>query len=125
MNNNLTHTHISFLSTIDKKFKIDKSEKYNYFNLYSWRLQIITRFINAIKDNDIILIFPFMTTTKRPDDAYLRLSDQFLVNNKSNPRLICDFLESQWNNCGFEVLENEEAWLYIKYKKVYINDINF
>jgi len=123
--NNLTTTHISFLSTIDKNLEIDKSEKYYYFKLYSWQIENISRFLSQIKNNDVYLIFPFITTTMRPDDAYLRLSNQFLVNNKSSPKLICDYLESQWNYSGFETSENSEAWLYFKYKKVYIKDINY
>lgn len=122
---NITKTHISFLSTIDKNLQIDKSKKYYYFNLYSWRLEIITRFISEIKDNDIYLIFPFITTTKRPNDAYLRLSDQFLVTNESNPKLISDYLESQWNYSGFEFSEDTQAWLYFKYKKVFISEIKY
>jgi hypothetical protein len=125
MNNNLTQTHISFLSTINKNFDVDKSEKYYYFNLYSLKIEKISQFIIGIKDNDILLVFPFITTTRRADNAYLRLSDQFLVTNKSNPELIHKFLESQWNNCGFEIVESEQGWLYFKYKKVFISEIDF
>jgi hypothetical protein len=99
--NNLTTTQISFLTTINSNYKLDKSDKYYYFNLYNWKIEIITKFISQIKDNDTYLIFPFISTTKRPYDAYLRLCDQFLVNNQSNPKLISEFLESQWNNSGF------------------------
>lgn len=56
-------------------------------------------------------------------DPYLRLSDQFLVDNQSNRKLICEYLNSQWQNCGFN--ENINSWLYIKYKRVYINHAKF
>lgn len=45
MNNlNLTQTNISFLSTIERKFEVDKSEKYYYLNLYSGDINFITKF---------------------------------------------------------------------------------
>jgi hypothetical protein len=123
--NNITNTYITFLSEIDKNLEIDKSEKYKFLNLYSWRIEIITIFINNIRDNDIFLIFPFITTTKRTDDPYLRLSNQFLVTNKSNPKLISDFLEKQWNKSDFMLSNESQCWLYIKYKKVYIRQKGF
>jgi hypothetical protein len=90
---NLTQTHISFLSTINRNFEVDKSGKYHYLNLYKIELKNIAYFINKIKDDEIILIFPFITTTESPTDPYLRLSDQFLVTNKSNPELITELKE--------------------------------
>ena len=106
MNNyNFTTSKIDFLNNLDKKYKIDQSEKYFYINLYGWNTIIINTFLSRIRSNDVYLIFPFITTTKRFDDPYLRLSSQFLVTNESNPKLISDFLEKQWNNCGFEICE--------------------
>jgi tRNA uridine 5-carbamoylmethylation protein Kti12 len=90
---NLSQQNITFLSDIDKKFEIDKSQKYNYFNIYDYSVNHITNFIEQIDENEILLIFPFITTTKDLNDPYLRLSNQFLVNNQSNPILISKYLE--------------------------------
>jgi hypothetical protein len=123
--NNITQKYISFFSTIDMNLKIDKSEKYSYFILYNWNTENIVHFLQTIRGDDIFLMFPFITNTKRPSDAYLRLSEQFLISNRSNPKLICDFLDSQWSNSGFELNQDSQAFLYIKYKKVYFEEINF
>lgn len=92
---NITQNNITFLSDIDKKFEINKSEKYYYFNVFNYTPDHIYNFISQIRDNEIILIFPFLTTTEDLKDPYLRLSNQFLVNNQSNPALIARFLEDQ------------------------------
>jgi hypothetical protein len=122
---NLTQTHISFLSTINRNFEVDKSEKYQYWNLYKIELKNWAYFISKIKEDEIILVFPFITTTERPTDPYLRLSDQFLVTNKSNPELITEYLNSQWINCDFDIVENRDYWLYIKYKIVSLHLIKY
>jgi hypothetical protein len=95
MINNFTQTKISFLSTIDRNLKINKSRKYHYSHFNSLSLLVITSYIHQIKDDDILLIFPFITTTKRASDPYLRLSEPFLVTNQSNPILILEFLSDQ------------------------------
>jgi hypothetical protein len=56
---------------------------------------MIDLFIESIPENQILLIFPFITTSRKPEDSYLRLSNQFLINRNSNPKLIKDFLEEQ------------------------------
>jgi hypothetical protein len=125
MNNNFTKTHISFLPTISRKLQIDKSGKYFYKNLENLSLIKISALIMGIENNDIFLIFPFITSTRRPCDPYLRLSEPFLITNQSNPKLITDFLQSQWDNCDFLISDDTQSWLYIKYKKVYVNEIKF
>jgi hypothetical protein len=118
--NNITQQNITFLSDIDQNFEIDKSEKYYYFNLGQNDIDKIRFFISNIRGNDIFLIFPFITTTRNPKDPYLRLSDQFIVTNQSNPKLISDYLDDKYTNCDFYV-ETTPAYLYFKYKKVFVN----
>jgi hypothetical protein len=122
---NLSQQNITFLSDIDKKFEIDKSQKYNYFNIYDYSVNHITNFIEQIDENEILLIFPFITTTKDLNDPYLRLSNQFLVNNQSNPILISKYLEYRWNTSDFSVNTDSQAFLIFKYKKVYEKSIKF
>jgi predicted nucleotide-binding protein (sugar kinase/HSP70/actin superfamily) len=117
---NITQNNITFLSDIDKKFEINKSEKYYYFNVFNYTPDHIYNFISQIRDNEIILIFPFLTTTEDLKDPYLRLSNQFLVNNQSNPALIARFLEDQWFTSDFYNENDNQFFLYFKYKKVYI-----
>jgi hypothetical protein len=104
-----------------QKYSIEKTEKYYYLNLYTWNVNIIAKFLANIPRDTNFLIFPFLSVSKSKALAYLRLSDQFLVNNKSNPKLISEFLEYQFEESGFGIMENKEAYFYIKFKKVYID----
>jgi len=123
MNNNLTRYEISFLSTIDKKFSLNKSSRYKYLHLDSWNYFSIAQLLSKIPDGKLLLIFPFVTATRNLKDPYLRLSEPFLVTNQSNCYLIRDFLDEQWNNSNFEVYEDNRHWFNIKYKPVTIKKL--
>jgi len=125
MNNNFTTTKIDFLYTIDKSFSIDQSEKYHYLKLYTWEISHIITFLKHIKDNEVYTVFPFITPTGLQKDPYLRLSDHFLVTNKSNPELINKFLNEQWINTDFNIDENKDIYLYFKIKKVIVSYNSF
>jgi hypothetical protein len=49
----------------------------------------------------------------------LRLSNPFLVNNKSNPILIIKFIEEQWNSSGFNI--DTTVNFYIEFKRVFLS----
>jgi hypothetical protein len=51
--------------------------------------------LSKIQDNNIFLIFPFVTASTNLKDPYLRLSEPFLVTNQSNSYLITNFLIDQ------------------------------
>ena len=122
MTNNFTSYKIDFLNHIDKNLSIDKSEKFFYFKVYNWKISHITLFLNNIKDNEIYTVFPFISTSGLMKDPYLRLSDHFLVTNKSNPELISNFLDDQWNNSDFNT---ENGILYFKIKRITISNQSF
>lgn len=116
--NKITQHQITFLSDIDRKFTIDKSEKYYYYKLNNFNAENVLNFLLQIKDNEIYLVFPFLTTSYFATDPFLRLSSQFLVTNQSNHKLIAEFLEHQWDNSSFIIEEGNSAFLYFKHKKV-------
>ena len=122
MTNNFTTIKIDFLHNIDKDLSIDKTEKFFNLKIYNWEISHITLFLNNIKYNDIYTVFPFITATSLMKDPYLRLSDHFIVTNKSNPELISNFLNEQWNNSGFST---ENGILYFKIKRITINNRSF
>lgn len=122
MINNFTTIKIDFLHNIDKDLSIDKTEKFFNLKIYNWEISHITLFLNNIKNNDIYTVFPFITATSLMKDPYLRLSDHFIVTNKSNPELISNFLNEQWNNSGFST---ENGILYFKIKRITINNRSF
>jgi hypothetical protein len=123
MINNLSRYEISFLSTIDKKFSLNKSSRYKYLHLDSWNLFQICMLLSKIQDNNIFLIFPFVTASTNLKDPYLRLSEPFLVTNQSNSYLITNFLIDQWNNSNFEVLGDNRCWFNLKYKPVIVKNL--
>jgi hypothetical protein len=118
----LTQKNITFLNSVDRHYRVIKTQKYQYINL-GWNNDMIDLFIDSIPENRILLIFPFITASKKPEDSYLRLSNQFLINRNSNAKLIKDFLENQWNNSDFN--SDSNLFLYFKYKIVSIEQIYF
>lgn len=125
INNNFTTIKIDFLHEIDHSLSIDKSARNKYIKLDSWGLSTIGQFIDYIDDNDIFLIFPFLTATQRPADPYLRLSPPFLVTRKSSVKLISNFLSNQFLNSGFNLSDDYQHHFYIKTKKVYISNTKY
>jgi hypothetical protein len=119
--NNLTQNYISYLYLLDRKYSVDRSNKFHYLKLHSWDIYYITLFLSKLRDKDILLIFPYLTSSQNKDDAFLRLSDQFLVTNNSNPKLISEFLQSQYEKSGFFIDDDKEIWLMIKLKIVFIS----
>lgn len=92
-NNNFTTNKIDFLYNIDKSISINKSAKFHYIKIYDNDINLIKHFLVCIKQNDIYTVFTFITCTGLLKDPYLRLSDHFLVTNKSNPELISKIFE--------------------------------
>jgi hypothetical protein len=122
MTNNFTTNKIDFLHDIDKSFYIDKSLQLHYLRIKTWEFSRIITFIEFIPNNEIFTVFPFISDTGLPQNPYLRLSDHFLVTNKSNPKLISDFLDKQWNNTDFST---ENCILYFKIRRITISKRSF
>jgi len=113
--NNINQDRIIFLSSIHRDWAVDKSEKYHYHNLYELNLENITNFLSMIRNEDIMLISPFVTYTKKISDPYLILSEQFLVNKNSKPEIIFDFMFDQWSQSNFgNEIDNQSLFFYFK-----------
>jgi hypothetical protein len=121
MINNFTTTKIDFLNNIDKSISIDKSARFHYLKIYTWEASNIAYFLKHIKYNDVYTVFPFISTSGLIKDPYLRLSDPFLVNTKSNPTLIFNFIDEQWKSSGFSMKETPPISLYFEFKRVYLS----
>lgn len=122
MTNNFTTNQIDFLHNIDRSLSIDKCEKFYYLKIHNWEISHITLFLNNIRNNEIYTVFPFISTSGIKDEPYLRLSDHFLVTNKSNPELISNFLNEQWHKTDFTT---ENGILYFKIKRIFISKNSF
>jgi hypothetical protein len=126
MNNlNFSTINMDFLNNLDKTISVDQSGKNHYIRIVRWELEKIKLFISWIGDTEVYSVFPFITVTELLKDPYIRLSDHFLVTNKSNPELIANFLEEQWVNSYVKIEDNKDIILYFKIKKVNVNFVSF
>jgi hypothetical protein len=121
--NKLSYDNISFLTDINNRYRVDKTNRYYYHLVSGFNIFNVQTFLSSIRNDDIMLIFPFISITKNPDDPYLRLSNQFLVNKDSNAKLISEFIQYQFNNSDFNIDQGSSSYSYFKYKKVYISRI--
>ncbi len=113
----LTPNKITFLSDIDRSYRVNKSEKYFYYPLGNVSEDRISDFLGKMENSQAYLIFPFLSTTGNPNDTYLRLSNQILVNKYSNVRLLSKFLGLE---SDFYVEDGVNHCVYLKIKRVYI-----
>jgi hypothetical protein len=120
---NLTTKEITFLRYVNSSFKIDMKSgwRHHYFDV----LSEISSFIKLIGDDKIYLIIPFFGSSKSPSNPRLRLSDPFLVNNKSNSLLIVKFIMEQWKSSGFDISEGTIISVSFEFKRVWINLLRF
>jgi hypothetical protein len=98
---------------------VDKTSgwRHHYFDV----LSEIPSFIKLIGDGKIYLIIPFMATSKSLSKPRLRLSQPFLVNNKSNSILIAKLVLNQWESSGFNVNEASSVYIGFEFKEVWFS----
>jgi len=116
---NLSTKQITFLREMPANISVDKTSGWlhHYFDV----LSEIPSFIKLIGDGKIYLIIPFMATSKSLSNPRLRLSQPFLVNNKSTSILIAKFVLNQWQSSGFNVNEASSVYLGFEYKEVWFS----
>jgi len=117
----LSIKQVDFISNVPKEIFIDKKGRALYFRMFGLDINFITNFIYNIKDNEVLLIIPFITITNTIKDPYICLSSQFLLCNNSDPILIYRFLSEQLNKAYEDYQINHENLafnLYFKHKSV-------
>jgi hypothetical protein len=115
---------IDFISNIPKEILIDKKGRALYFKMFGLEINKISNFIYNIKDDDVLLIIPFITVSNSIKDPYISLSSQFLICNNSDPILIYKFLVEQLNTAYDDYkmdYKNVNFNLYFKHKTVKIS----
>jgi hypothetical protein len=132
MNNNilknLSTKQIDFISNIPREILIDKKGRSLYFRMFGLEINKISNFIYNIRDDDVLLIIPFITVSNNIKDPYISLSSQFLICNNSDPILIYRFLVEQLNTAYDDYkmdYNNVKFNLYFKHKRVKISHREF
>ena len=120
---NLTTKQITFLSHVPSDIKVDMTSgwRHHYFDGFS--IGVISSFIESIGDDKIYLLIPLFSNAKSLQIATLNLSQPFLVDNKSNPDLIDEFIIDQWNSSGFNKKQDISFTFSFKFKRVWFSYI--
>jgi hypothetical protein len=89
---NLSTKQITFLRDIHSSMNVDKTSGWRHHPFNGLSINEISSFIKLIGDDKVYLLIPFFVSSKSLSNARLRLSEPFLVNNKSNSVLITKFI---------------------------------
>lgn len=116
---NLTRNQITFLKDIPSDINVDKTSGWRYY-YFDGSLSELSSFIKLIEDDKIYLLIPFFGSTKSVSNARLRLSDPFLVDNRSNSALIIKFILEQWYSSGFEIKQDIRLSFSFEFKRVWL-----
>ena len=92
---NLSRNNITFLRDVPSDINVDKTSGWRHHQFDGFNIHEISSYIKLIEDDKIYLVIPFFATSKSISNARLRLSEPFLINNKSNPALIAKFIYDQ------------------------------
>ena len=92
---NLSTKQITFLRDIHSSMNVDKTSGWRHHPFNGLSINEISSFIKLIGDDKVYLLIPFFVSSKSLSNARLRLSEPFLVNNKSNSVLITKFIMEQ------------------------------
>jgi len=115
---NLSTTQISFLRDVQSNFNVDSKSGWRYRFIEVFSIYEISTFIKLIEDDKIFMIIPQFSGSKSLSEARLNLSEDFLVNNKSNPVLITKFILDQWNTSGFSINQSTLITFSLRFKRV-------
>lgn len=117
---NLSTNQISFLKDLPSNIKVDMSSewRHHFFEV----LSEIPSFIKLIGDGKIYLITLNFGVSKSFSKPRLELAAPILINNKSNPSLILQFVIEQWESSGFDIKPGNNILLFIKFKRIWLTE---
>lgn len=121
MNLPLTTKQITFLRDIHPSINVNKTSGWRFHQFDGLSIRDIQTWLKLIGDDKIYLLIPNFGDYHSLKNARLRLSDPFLVNNKSNPILIFNFIDEQWKSSGFSMKETPPISLYFEFKRVFLS----
>jgi hypothetical protein len=118
---NFTITTISYLKDLSPKFKIESTTKWRYHYLDQFTTMEVHDFIRNIKNDNVYLIIPNISTSRNINDPKLILSLPFLVKRNSNPELITKLILDQWHSTGFFLESNDrKIEVSFKFKRIWV-----
>lgn len=115
----ITTNQITFLSDIPSSIKVDKRSGWRHHYFDGLNIAEISTFIKLIGDDKLYLLIPLLATSQSLQIATLNLSEPFLVNNKSNPVLIQEFILNQWKSSEFSIKKEIRMTFSFKFKRVW------
>lgn len=116
---NLPTNKITFLSDVPSNIIVDKTSGWRHY-YFDGSIYELSTFIKLIGDDKIFLLIPLFAKTTSIKSATLNLSEPFLVNNKSDPALIINFILKQWKSSGFELRKGTIITFSLKFKRVWL-----
>lgn len=117
---NLTRNQITFLKDVSSNIHVDKTSGWRH-HYFDGSISELSTFIKLIGDDKIYLLIPLFAGSKSLKNATMHVSEPFLVDNKSNPKLIIKFILEQWLSSGFEVREGSRITFSFKFKRVWFS----
>lgn len=115
---NLSTTKISFLRDVPSTIIVDSKSGWRYRFFPEFSVYEIRTFIKLIENEKIYMIIPQFASSKSLSQARLNLSEDFLINNNSNPMLITQFILNQWDTSGFNI--DQSITFCFKFKRVWL-----
>ncbi len=107
---NLSTNQITFLRDVHSSIKVDMTSGWRHHYFDGLSLSEISSWIKLIGDDKVYLLIPFFSSSKSLQIATLNLSESFLVDNKSNPDLVTNFILKQWNSSGFALIKDNNIY---------------
>lgn len=112
---------ITYLKDLDKRIKINKFGRYNYWRISEIRNYKIWNFLNELEDNKVYILIPYISANDRRDEPFIVLSQQILITSNSNSLLINDYINNKiLNTVNLYNITVLNGVLLFKYKSVKI-----
>lgn len=112
---------ITYLKDLDKRIKINKFGRYNYWRIYEIRNYKVWSFLNELEDNKVYILIPYISANDRRDEPFIVLSQQILITSNSNSLLINDYINNKiLNTVNLYNITELNGVLLFKYKSVKI-----
>jgi len=113
---------ITYLKDLDKRIKINKFGKFNYWRIYEDRNSKVWQFLSELEDNKVYTLILMFSKNNRPDEPYITLSQQILITSKSNSLLMTYFINNKLKETiNLYNISELEGIIIFKFKPVKIN----